>query len=155
MQRAWLFERFAVTLAGIDFIDPELAHEPDARERGVRVEIRPLTSTLHGSGYASPEVTLAPAVRRIDLLESRLGAADRMHWHPTMADGEPGDREFDPALTADPVGWLRAWLTGPGAELSSAAADEVADAVARTLTAVRDAPWTDVDHDENGLAELS
>ena len=48
-----------------------------------------------GSVYASDVVTLDQALCRCDFLESGPGKADRMHWHPEMADGEPGDRSFE------------------------------------------------------------
>lgn len=46
-----------------------------------------LTLTTHpgASVYASPGWALSPAVCRFDLLESRPGARDRMHWHPTIS----------------------------------------------------------------------
>src|SRR6187402_1645793 len=41
MERSWTFDRLAVTMRRVDFLDPALAGQPDARERGVRVEIKP------------------------------------------------------------------------------------------------------------------
>jgi hypothetical protein len=169
MERAWLFDSLSVTVAAVDFLDPELRFQPDARERGVRVEIRPTTSTHNGGTvYASPPISLEPAICRIDLLESRPDAADRMHWHPTMRSGEPGDRTFDTALSADPIGWLGERLrdlhrlvggtsvadaAGFGAEAGAVArvADEVIDAVCAGLESSR-TDWPDVDHDERGMA---
>lgn len=166
MEKVWLFGDVAVTLARIDFLDPALAGEPDARERGVRLEVRPVRWARPSSVYASATSILEPAVSRFDLLESRPGAADRMHWHPTMADGEPGDRVFDVALSGDPLGWLDERLTrfdevleqaGHPAvspeELSDvrAAAAEVVDDAARGLDWARE-PWPEVDRDERGLA---
>lgn len=169
MERAWLFDSLCVTVAAVDFLDPELRSQPDARERGVRVEIRPTTSTQNGGTvYASPPISLQPAVCRIDLLESRPGAADRMHWHPTMRSGEPEDRSFDAALSADPIGWLAERLrdlrrlvgdtsvadtAGFVADAGAVArvADEVVDAVCAGLESSR-AVWPDVEHDERGMA---
>jgi hypothetical protein len=169
MERAWLFDSMCVTVAAVDFLDPELRSEPDARERGVRVEIRPATSTqTSGTVYASAPVSLRPAICRIDLLESRPAAADRMHWHPAMRSGEPGDRTFDTALSADPMGWLGerlcdldrlvggtyvAGMTGYGADVGAVArlADEVVDTVRAGLERSRTA-WPEVDHDERGMA---
>lgn len=96
----------ALSVADIDFLDPELRDETDARERGVRLELRLVDTDHSGSIYASPRVSLAPALCRIDLLESAPGAGDRIHWHPTMIEGEPGDRAFDTTLSKDPVEWL-------------------------------------------------
>jgi len=152
VQRAWLLEHLAVTVTRIDFVDPALADQPDVRERGVRIEVRPVESTRHGSGYSSPALDLAPATCRIDLLESRADAADRMHWHPTMSSsGEPGDRVLDGALTADPLGWLRLQLLDV---VPAPVAADVVDAVAVGLAAVRSGSWGGVVHDVHGLAEL-
>ena len=37
MERLWTFDRLAVTMRRVDFLDPALAGQPGARERGVRV----------------------------------------------------------------------------------------------------------------------
>jgi hypothetical protein len=169
MERAWLFDTLCVTVAEVDFLDPELRLDPAARERGVRVEIRPTTSApAGGTVYASAPVMLQPAICRIDLLESRPGAADRMHWHPTMHAGEPGDRTFDAALSADPVGWLADRLRDLTTSLSAAHAEaavrhandagvvaEVADEIVAAVRAALEncrTPWTEVLRDERGMA---
>jgi hypothetical protein len=169
MERAWLFDTLCVTVAEVDFLDPELEFDPAARERGVRVEIRPTTSaSAGGTVYASDPITLQPAICRIDLLESRPGAADRMHWHPIMHSGEPGERTFDGALSADPVRWLTERLRDLSTLLSGAqaevvarhrrdvgvvaeVADEVVAAVRAGLENCRE-PWPEVTHDERGMA---
>ncbi|WP_343899297.1 hypothetical protein, partial [Nocardioides aquaticus] len=110
MERVWLLDHLALTLRETDFADPALAGQPGVRERGVRLEVRPVTVTAEGSLYSSPALALAPPVCRVDLLESAPGAADRVHWHPVMHDGEPGERVFDEDLSADPEGWLAARL---------------------------------------------
>ena len=171
VQRAWLFEKFAITVEVIDFLDPALVDHANARERGVRIEVRPSQSTRRGSVYASDAAFLKPAICRIDLLESRPHAADRMHWHPTMLSGEPGDRTMDAEIGADPVGWLVAHLMSFDGVLVRAGiedvhamtadvlavravADEIAGCVASGLDWARETPWTPVDHDERGLADL-
>jgi hypothetical protein len=167
MERAWLFENLAVTVTRIDFIDPAVAHEDDARERGVRMEIRRLDATASGTVYVSPAIELHPALCRFDLLESRPGAADRMHWHPGMTRGEPGRRTFDDTMPSDPQGWVRDRLGDlrsvlPPAERDdpryladvaavAAAADEIVVAVREGLAWARE-PWPDIDHDERGMA---
>ena len=168
METAWLFDTLTVTLARVDFLDPELAAAPDTRERGVRVEIRPTELEHIGSVYASPQVTLAPAAFRIDLLESAPGAVDRMHWHPTMDGGEPGDRTFDDSIPADPLGWLADRLGEVTTLLQRAGVEDVtrhersardiADhrheivEAARTGLEWARAPWPEVTHDERGMA---
>jgi hypothetical protein len=166
MERVWVFERLAISMLRIDFIDPAVAHEPDARERGVRVEVRPVRTAVEGSVYASWSRTLEPGICRIDFLESAPGAADRMHWHPEMRDGEPGDRTFNTDMPADPVGWLTEFLReGLGDFLArvdvagvqgdvqaiQGAADEIGAAVAEGLAWARE-PWPHVEHDERGMA---
>lgn len=163
MNRTWGFSDHAVTVEGIDFVDPAIRERPDARERGVRLELRPSREEWSGSVYASPGRLLGPGLLRVDLLESAPGAADRMHWHPRMRDGEPGGRTFDDAMPADPRAWLVDFLVrlaehappgvalGADAAAIAAAADEIADAAVRALGATR-GRWPPVEHDERGLA---
>ncbi len=170
MERVWLLDHLALTLRETDFADPALAGEPDVRERGVRLEVRPVATTADGSLYSSPALALAPPVCRVDLLESAPGAADRVHWHPVMHDGEPGERVFDEDLSADPEGWLAARLRdlpslvagAPEAdrgrlltdtEAVAALAGEVAAQVATSLASLR-GPWPVVTHDERGMAPV-
>jgi hypothetical protein len=121
-----------------------------------------------GSIYASPEVTLNPAVCRIDLLESSPGAADRMHWHPTMDAGDPGDRVFDPAISAEPLQWLAGRLADVAGLLTLAgvndvdrhaeSASQVKETAAEIVAAARSGlawarePWPEVIQDERGMA---
>ncbi len=159
MQRVWVFAANAVTVSGVDFIDPAHAGEPDVRERGVRLEVRPVREAHDGSVYASDPISLEPAVVRVDLLESAPYAADRMHWHPTMRSGEPGGRTFEPAMVEDPGRWLGAFLADLdhdlGADTAAIAAmsDEIVVEAMRTLGVARE-PWPDVQHDARGLAGL-
>ncbi|MFY0407037.1 hypothetical protein [Solicola sp. PLA-1-18] len=157
MERIWTFGGAAVTVTLVDFADPALAGEPDVRERGVRVEVRPARWSATGSIYSSPSLVLEPAVVRVDLLESAPHAADRMHWHPQMAGGEPGDREFDPTMVDDPAGWVRRFLAElddrVGSDDAAAIAAEAGSVVAEVerLLALAREPWPDVVHDERGL----
>lgn len=165
METTWIGDRWAVTVSDIDFLDPAEAHRPDARERGVRLEVRPVTGTKAGSVYASQRTTLEPGVCRIDLLESAPGAADRMHWHPTMSDGEPGERTFDESLSVDPLGWLAERLADvrrllPCHDVAAAEVTAFADLAPAILDRVRAGldrtrrAWPDVRHDERGLAAV-
>jgi hypothetical protein len=168
MELLWTFETLSVSVAEVDFVDPSRRDEPDVRERGVRLEVRPTRHRRDGSAYVSASTEVAPGVCRIDLLESRPLAADRMHWHPVMHDGEPGRRTFDEAIPADPEGWLRDRLRDlpsllAGLDAASAAhhledaaelaarADEIVAAVRSALARTRQ-PWPDVAHDERGMA---
>jgi hypothetical protein len=170
MERSWTSGSLAVTTAEIDFLDPALAGVPLARERGVRLEVRLVDADRSGSVYVSPAVRLTPAVCRIDLLESASGAQDRMHWHPLMSAGEPGDRVLDPAIGEDPLGWLADRLrdlvgllhragvgrperfTADAAELA-ACTEEIVERVELGLQRTR-RPWPEVTHDERGQATV-
>lgn len=167
IENCWLCGTLAVTVARVDFLDPA-ADGPQARERGVRLEVRLLETEAGGSIYASPAVGLSPSVCRIDLLESAPGAADRMHWHPVMAAGEPGARTYDPSMPADPAGWLSEQLHAVESLLERSgvqdvgrhrrAALEVAGACEQIVGAVRAGlawarePWPRVDRDNRGMA---
>ena len=169
MERVWLFDKLAVAVMRIDFIDPAVAHLPDARERGVRVELRPVDAVADGTVYVSPAISLRPAVCRFDLLESRPDASDRMHWHPGMTGGEPGGRTFDETMPADPLGWLATRLRAVGELLPpefqrseyDAAAAAIAQAADEIVRDVRDGlawarePWPQVDHDDRGMAVVN
>jgi len=168
MESVWTFDRLAVAVRRVDFLDPALTGQPDVRERGVRVEIKPARSRARGSVYASDVVTLDQAMCRCDFLESGPGKADRMHWHSEMADGEPGDRKFEAGMPADPRGWLTSflrsglpdYLSRSGHDITSYiddlaeigdTADEIGRALDEGLSWARE-PWPDVVHDERGMA---
>src|SRR5215469_1752337 len=86
-----------VSVEDIDFHNPNRLS--DGRERGVRVELRTVAEdSAPGSIYASRGLDVGRAVCRFDLLESAPGAQDRMHWHPTMTNGEPCARVFEADL---------------------------------------------------------
>lgn len=157
MERIWAFEASAITAVLVDFLDPALADQPDIRERGVRLEIRPMTVSNLTTIYSSPMVSLKPAVVRIDLLESAPHKADRMHFHPEMVDGEPGDRTFDEYMAENPIDWLRSYLTRLHEWVGQADGDAVAEASevitreAASLLEEARQPWPGVVHDERGL----
>jgi hypothetical protein len=172
MERMWIFEQLSISVAWIDFLDPAVADEPDPRERGVRIEVRPVSSGTEGSIYASPTTAVQPAICRIDFLESAPGAADRMHWHPEMRDGEPGERTFDVDMPADPVGWLTSYLRDLGdfvaragvphteattrdLEEIRASTQEIGAVVESGLAWARSTPWPEVERDERGMPALS
>ena len=85
METAWLFNTLTGTVARIDFLDPAMASEPDARERGVRVEVRPTAWDHVGSVYASPNVTLQPAAAK-----ASNTAKNRLTICPGGPDPQPG-----------------------------------------------------------------
>ena len=151
---AYIFGSLGVTVEDIYFLEPNPDPGEEGPERGVRVEVRLIERLPRtGSIYSAYPVHLQTAIWRADLLESVAagpGARDRMHFHPMMADDEPGDRVFDPAIPADPLGWLAERLADiepivaakvTGSELAALADDctQVRWATARIVDAARDA----------------
>jgi hypothetical protein len=110
MLSSFSFDKIAVTVEDIYFLDPVQKPGNEGPERGVRVELRLLERFPHqGSVYAAQPFLMGTVIWRADLLESVAagpGSADRMHYHPHMTDSEPGNRVFDTAIPADPIGWL-------------------------------------------------
>ena len=82
---------------------------------------------------------------RADLFGEVGGAPfDAAHFHPTFSGLTPGDRVFDPALTADPLAWITGRLRDVPAMLVEAGrADLVGDldraALEQALPAVLEA----------------
>lgn len=121
MLTVFAFQRLAVTVEDIWFFEPDPYPGEEGAERGIRLEVRVLDRLPQtGSIYSAYPVHLSTAIWRADLLESMAagpGARDRMHFHPLMADDEPGDRVFEPAIREDPFGWLERQLSDPAAIL--------------------------------------
>ncbi|HEX3907832.1 MAG TPA: hypothetical protein VHW92_07860 [Mycobacteriales bacterium] len=109
------FDNVAVTIEAIYFLDPDQRADNEGPERGVRIELHRVDRFPHqGSVYAAQPFVIGTAIWRADFLESVAagpGSADRMHYHPLMADSEPGSRVFDTAIPADPIGWLSEQLS--------------------------------------------
>ena len=110
MLYAWGFERVGVVASDLYFVDPDPAPGQEGAERGVRVEVRLIDRPpLSGSIYAAQPIVIDRPVWRADLFESVAGTPgshDRTHHHPRFRGWEPGARQYDPALSDDPIGWL-------------------------------------------------
>ena len=117
MLHAWGFERVGVVAGDLYFLDPEPVPRSGGRRAGVRVEVRLLDRPpLTGSIYAAQPIVIDRPVWRADLFETVAGdpgSHDRTHHHPHFRGWEPGRRQFDPALTGDPMGWLADRLGRP------------------------------------------
>jgi hypothetical protein len=157
MMLSFGFDKVAVTVEDIYFLDPVQKADNEGPERGVRVELRLLERFPHqGSVYAAQPFGMGTVIWRADLLESVAagpGSADRMHFHPLMTDSEPGSRVFDAAIPADPIGWLTDQLRGldellvgkveqiedftSDGDALRAEASHIAAAVSKTLERVR------------------
>jgi hypothetical protein len=158
MLYAWGFERIGVVAGDMFFLDPNPGPGQEGAERGVRLEVRllerpPLTGTI----YAAQPIVIDRPVWRADLFETVAGppgSHDRTHHHPRFRAWEPGKREYDPEMTADPVGWVAGQLADlpgllAGADLPgdaagprdakelADAATEIAATVGRLLAGVR------------------
>ncbi len=176
MLQVFGFDRIGVVVGDIFFVDPNPRQGQEGAERGVRLEVRMLRpGDLRGSIYSARPIEVAEPVWRADLLETaegQPGSLNRAHHHPGMTDWEPGRRVFDPALTADPVGWVGSQLSDlegllgeAGVEVDSAlAADaqslralvpEVQRAVSAMLDGVKAGELARAPHSEVASARVS
>jgi hypothetical protein len=167
---AFGFERVAVLVSDLYFVNPRPLEGQEGAERGVRLELRMLERRpLQGGIYSAQPIAVERPLWRVDLLESvdsPPGSLDRAHHHPAFDGWEPGPRHFVPELSAAPIEWLTAQLADPGAVLERAgvaagdvsagdvaavrdAAAEIVDAVRRLLDRVHagELGWPDDDRD--------
>jgi hypothetical protein len=104
------FEKVAVVVADLYFVDPKPIPGQESPERGVRLEVRLLEKgTAPGSIYAARPILVDKPIWRADLLESvdgPPGSFDRTHHHPRFSGWEPGGREFEKDLSEDPFVWV-------------------------------------------------
>jgi hypothetical protein len=148
---AFGFERFGVLVSDLYFIDPDPLPGQESAERGVRLEVRFIAAgDLKGSIYSARPIEVGQPVWRADLLEDASGppgTLDRAHHHPAFRGWEPGQRVFDPRLSADPVGWVGEQLTDLEGlakraglatdETTAAEASELRRCLPEIMTAVR------------------
>ena len=96
MLRMFGFERAAVLVSDLYFIDPNPLPGQESPERGVRLEVRLLDrGELHGSIYSAQPIGVGQPVWRADLLESvdNPGSLNRAHHHPQFSEQwDPGHR---------------------------------------------------------------
>ncbi len=127
MLYAFGFDRLGVVVGDLFFADPDPLPGQESPERGVRLEIRVVErGALRGGIYSAQPIAIEQPIWRCDLLESADGPAgsfDRTHHHPRFTEWEPGPRVFVDALSADPLGWLRARLDEPDGLLAEAGVD--------------------------------
>jgi hypothetical protein len=121
------FERTAVVLSDLYFVDPNPIKGQESPEHGVRLEVRLLSAgELKGGIYSAQPIEIGELIWRADLLESvdgPPGSFDRTHHHPRIAGGwEPGQRVFERELSAFPVEWVGSRLADLEGLLSQAGA---------------------------------
>jgi len=118
------FERVAVVMSDLYFLDPDPGENQEGAERGVRLEVRLLErAPLHGSIYSAQPINVGAPLWRGDLLESVAGPPgtfDRTHHHPAFTGWEPVPRHFVKELSADPLPWVAARLGDLDALLAEA-----------------------------------
>jgi hypothetical protein len=121
---AFGFERIGVLVSDLYFVDPAPGPGQEGAERGVRLEVRMLgQGELKGSIYSARPIEVGQPVWRADLLETAdgpPGSLNRAHHHPAFSGWDPGQRSFDPNLSADPVRWVGDQLSDLGALLDRA-----------------------------------
>jgi hypothetical protein len=107
---AFCFERVGVVVGDLYFVDPNPGEGQEGAERGVRLEVRLVERPpLPGSVYSAQPIAVDAPIWRADLLETvtgPFGSFDRTHHHPRFRGYEPGRRNFDAALSADPIVWV-------------------------------------------------
>ena len=132
------FERTAVVLSDLYFVDPHPMPGQESPEHGARLEVRQLTAgELKGSIYSAQPIEIGQLIWRADLLESvdgMPGSFDRTHHHPVFSEWNPSKRVFVRELSADPLGWLKntladlpGILAGAGFAADTAGPDDAAD----------------------------
>ncbi|HVA42656.1 MAG TPA: hypothetical protein VNF50_04165 [Acidimicrobiales bacterium] len=145
------FDRVGVAVSELYFVDPRPSPGQEGPEHGVRLEVRLIQAgEAEGSIYAARPIEVGRPVWRADLLESVEGppaSFDRTHHHPRFRGWEPGRRQFEEQMSADPIGWVGNRLSDlPGlledagldaSEVSDADADQLRAAVPDILTAVK------------------
>lgn len=145
------FGGIGVAVGDLYFVDPQPRVGQEGPEQGVRLEVRLLESApLEGTIYASRPIVVDRPIWRADLLESVAGGPgtwDRTHHHPAMRGWEPGSRQFDEAMSADPLGFVARQLRDPeglmdgaGVDRATVAAQDLVDlraAVPEILDTVR------------------
>ncbi len=94
----------------------EINLDDASMEHGARVELRELAKPPHrGSESAAQVISADRPLWRADIfdrLADRAGGFGAAHYHPGFSGNEPHARTWDPALTADPWGWLGDQLAG-------------------------------------------
>jgi hypothetical protein len=99
-----------VVVGDLFFVDPNPGEGQEGAERGVRLEVRVIDRPeLRGSVYSAQPIVIDRPIWRADLLETvegEPGSHDRTHHHPRVRGWEPGRRQWDGELMADPVAWV-------------------------------------------------
>jgi hypothetical protein len=142
----WIFGRVIVLVEYFEQIGP------DEIEGGARMEVRRVEKELVPGAAAAVSgfrvLPVSEGIWRADLfhLLNKPGDKPIYHYHPNFIDGDVGEREFDPGLTSDHLGWavtqvsnLKELLATAGfGELAADIDDEDLRAVLPQVTAALD-----------------
>ena len=102
---AWFFGRVGVIVEYFEQIGPGQI------EGGARVEVRRVEKDLLPGAPAGVSgfrvLPVSEGIWRADLFHflTRPDNQQIYHYHPNFVDGDVGERELDPELTADHIGW--------------------------------------------------
>lgn len=115
------FEKVCVVVGDLYFVDPDPLKGQEGAEHGVRLELRVIERGVHSDSiYAATPIAVETPIWRADFLEAVDGKPfDRTHHHPVFEGWDPGERVFERALSADPLGWLENQLSDLPALLES------------------------------------
>ncbi len=132
MHQLFVFDKIAVVVG--PWWEPG-----DPPERGARVEVRFRADEPHrGSESAAQRIVVDEPLFRADLfdtLDGPVGNLRAAHFHRGFEGVEPMDREWPPALRADPTAWLAIELGDLPALLARSGVD------------LSDTPWLSSDAD--------
>lgn len=151
MLYGFFFERVGVMVGDLYFVDPDPGVGQEGAERGVRLEVRLVERPpLPGTVYSAQPIVVDEPLWRADLLETvdgAFGTFDRTHHHPRFRAWEPGDREYEQTMSADPLAFVADQLSDldglvAGADLDPSRIDpddarQLRNAVPEILDAIR------------------
>jgi len=140
MQHVFIFGPLAITSQHWEEDPEDGTHESGARVQVRRVQNVIVDGIRHRVGRDGVQPTIGEPVWRADLFSlvgGPPGNWDVAHHHPQFSGMVPCERERDPGLTRDPVGWTERHLRDLTATLDrSLDQAEVDRALPRILEAI-------------------
>lgn len=118
----FLFGRIGITVG--HWVQPD----PEGDEHGSRLEIQRMYETQDRPLSEFKEITLREPIWRADLFTwdaGKPGNWDRAHHHIGGNGMKPLQREWDAALTADPLGWVERQLRDVARVLRAGGAEDL------------------------------
>ena len=124
---AWIFGRVILLVEYFEQIGP------GEIEGGARVEVRRVEKELIPGAPAAVSgfrvLPVGAGIWRADLFHklNQPGSPPIYHYHPSFIDGDVGERELDPVLTGDHLGWAMKQVADLKGILRTAGAAELVD----------------------------